>query len=202
MRFLLLKIYKLYLPVFLGIGFLLIGGVGAENNNKSIESKVKKDPISIVIIDHLKVRDSSKEVKDIKEQVDALIENMRKDILEKEAVLRKEYNDLVNNKPKVDKDGAYKKKLASFRARLSQLQVSSRKNKNKIEKAYRKAMDIFSQKFTKIIMDFQKEQNVDIMLRRENVLFYRKDLDKTDELIDRMNKAYKKVNIKIEAEDE
>tara|TARA_S200000501_G_C20516289_1_gene609239 strand:+ start:149 stop:673 length:525 start_codon:yes stop_codon:yes gene_type:complete len=93
-------------------------------------------------------------------------------------------------------DEEYKKKLSKLEKNLNEYNsIINKKNKD-LNNFKTKVRLEFSNNLNKILQDYSKKNSISMILKKENVLIGKTNLDATKDILDLFNKNIKKISVK------
>ncbi|MGN7618798.1 MAG: OmpH family outer membrane protein [Ehrlichia sp.] len=152
----------------------------------------------MAFVDRDMIMSDASSVKSIRAQLDDKRTALQKDFAEREEQLHKLEEELGKQKSILSSE-AFEKKVADFKAKVSNLQQDISVKGSELENMYMNAMEIVYNKIKNISTKIAKENNIDVVLflmRRNQVLYATDGIDFSNEVLERLNKELPSVEIK------
>ena len=118
-----------------------------------------------------------------------------KDLKNKEKKLQEEEKKIIEQK-KLIKPEEYKSKVNSLRASVSNLQKERNKLLQDVSTQRTKAKSELLKNLNPIIKEYMQEKKIRMVVDKKSLLLADENLDITKEILDRLNKKLKSINIK------
>ena len=118
-----------------------------------------------------------------------------KELKNKEKKLQEEEKKIIEQK-KLIKPEEYKSKVVSLRKDVSNLQKDRNKLLEEVSKQRSKARSQLLKNLNPIIEEYMKEKKIRMVIDKKSLLLADQNLDITEDILDRLNKKLKSVNIK------
>jgi len=148
----------------------------------------------VVDIEH--VIYNSNAMTQVKKEVEAYRDKNQKDIESKEKELKAEEDKLKAEQSTLAAD-AFQKKVRDFQTKVAEMQRNIQLKRSKMEEAYAGALAQMNQEAAKIIADVAKENGADLILPTSQVLYAEDSMNKSEEVLKRVNDKVKKVKIEL-----
>ena len=123
------------------------------------------------------------------------LDNGFKELKNKEKKLQEEEKKIIEQK-KLIKPEEYKSKVVSLRKDVSNLQNERNKLLEEVSKQRSKARSQLLKNLNPIIEEYMKEKKIRMVIDKKSLLLADQNLDITKDILDRLNKKLKSVNIK------
>lgn len=123
------------------------------------------------------------------------LDNGFKELKNKEKKLQEEEKKIIEQK-KLIKPEEYKSKVVSLRKDVSNLQKERNKLLEEVSKQRSKARSQLLKNLNPIIEEYMKEKKIRMVIDKKSLLLADQNLDITEDILDRLNKKLKSVNIK------
>ena len=123
------------------------------------------------------------------------LDNGFKELKNKEKKLQEEEKKIIEQK-KLIKPEEYKSKVVSLRKDVSSLQKDRNKLLEEVSKQRSKARSQLLKNLNPIIEEYMKEKKIRMVIDKKSLLLADQNLDITKDILDRLNKKLKSVNIK------
>ena len=123
------------------------------------------------------------------------LEKGAKSIQDKQKKLQDEENKLIQKK-KIISAEEYKKNVTALRSKVSALQKERNNLLETVSKQRSKARKELLNKLNPIIKNYMKEKNIRMVVDKKSLLLADENLNITKEILDRLNKKIKSIEIK------
>ena len=123
------------------------------------------------------------------------LDNGFKELKNKEKKLQEDEKKIIEQK-KLIKPEEYKSKVVSLRKDVSNLQKERNKLLEEVSKQRSKARSQLLKNLNPIIEEYMKEKKIRMVIDKKSLLLADQNLDITKDILDRLNKKLKSVNIK------
>lgn len=161
-----------------------------DKKEKSSESKA----LSIAVVDIQSLLSTSKAAKDIMKQAKTLRDKYQKEFEELEKDLRESEKKLIKDKANLKED-EFVKRRKSFEKQLIQAQIKVKKRRKDLEKKVGKATAELRKQILKAVATLSAERDYDLVISRQDVVIVSKDVDISDDVMDRLNDNVKKIKL-------
>ena len=151
----------------------------------------------IGILDVEKIVKESVAMRDIQAKVTKKQDEYQKEVTKKQGVLEAEQKKLETRKTALSKD-AQEKELKEFESKIEALKTFVDKKQNSLKKASMEAMNKVNEVMKEIIVEISKEKSLDVIIPASQALFYKDELEITEEVLKKLNKKITKVEVKFE----
>ena len=149
------------------------------------------------ILDVEKIVKESVAMRDIQGKVSKKQDEYQKEVTKKQKDLETEQK-RIEGKKSVLSAAAFEKETAGFEKKVDDLKTYVDRRQNSLKKASLDGMGKVNDKIKDIISDISKEQDFDIIVPASQTLFYKDELDVSEEVLKRLNKKITKVDVKFE----
>lgn len=149
------------------------------------------------VLDVEKIVKDSKAMRDIQSKVSKKQDEYQKEVTAKQTSLEAEQKKLEGKKNVLSKD-AMDKEVKNFEKKVDDLKNFVDKKQNSLKKASVDGMSKVNDKIKDIIADISKEKEFDLVVPSAQALYYKDELDITNEVLTRLNKKITKVDVKFE----
>ncbi|HCR85996.1 MAG TPA: hypothetical protein DIV86_04895 [Alphaproteobacteria bacterium] len=167
---------------------------------EKVSDVVQESPFyldSFAIIDIQKILDESKASKSAREQVSTLKQKyINETNAEGKRLLALENQ--IKSQQKALSPEAFAKKVKDFQNSVNQSQINLMKKKKVLQAAYAKSLGLIRDTVIKIVTELAAERNIDLVLVKGTILYGKKEVEITDEVLNRLNKRLSKVTISIQ----
>ena len=172
--------YKKFFALFL---FLLL-----INNNVFAQDK-------LVFIDVNYIFNNSVAGKKINEEITKLSKKIKSDLKNFQKKISSDKDSILKQKNVLSEE-EFKKKITDLDNKVKNFNLELNKENNQLIKLKKKARIKFSDQLREVLESFSKENSINMILTKENVLIGRTDLDVTSDILDLYNKNFKKITVK------
>lgn len=159
----------------------------------SIESKAG----AIAVLDVDQIIKESHAMRDIQAKITKKQDEYQKEVSEKQDKLEKEQKKIESKKNILSQE-AFEKESENFDKKIDELKTFVDKKQNSLKKASMEAMSKVNDKIKSIIAQIAKEKGYEVIIPSSQTLHYNDELEITDEVLSRLNKSIKKVEVKFE----
>lgn len=188
---------KLFSLLFIGAAFALPYELKAQS-----VSDVVGEPTSPFAIDRFavvnvkRIVNESKAAKTADKEVKALQKKYIKQAEAKEKKLKKREEQLVKQQKALSQE-AFLKKVKEFKKRIETERKEVIKKRKILEASYISALELIKKETLKVVAEIAHGKNVDIVLPTSQILYFKKGVDISDEVLERLNKELPKVKINV-----
>lgn len=151
----------------------------------------------IAILDVDRIVKESKAMKYIQETVSKQQDKYQKEVTKKQQELETEQK-RVEGKKSLLSEEAFAKEVKDFENKIDELKTFVDRRQNSLKKASLDAMSKVNEKVKEIITDISKEKNIDVLVPSSQALYYKENLDISEEVLTKLNKKITKVSIKFD----
>jgi len=141
----------------------------------------------IAVVDIDSILASSKAAKSVKAQVDKKRKTFLKSVKKQEDKLRVEQKEIEKKRADMSKEDLGKA-AQGFEKRRIEARNSLQKKKSGLDKSYSKAMNKLTDTITEVCQKIADEQEIDLIITRQNIIIGSKSLDITSDVMAQMNK--------------
>ncbi len=149
------------------------------------------------IIDVEKIIKESSAMRDVQAKIGKKQDEYQKEVAKKQEELESEQKHIEGKRNVLSKE-AFEKETLSFEKKLDDLKTFVDKKQNSLKKASMEAMSKVNDKIKDIISDVAKEKDFDVITPASQTLYYKDELEVTDEVLKRLNKKIFKVDVKFD----
>jgi len=151
----------------------------------------------IGILDVEKIVKESSAMRDIQSKVSKKQDEYQKEVTKKQAALESEQKRIEIKKTVLSKE-ALDKEAATFEKKVDDLKTFVDKKQNSLKKASMEGMSKVNDKIKDIIADIAKDKDLDVIVPAAQALYYKDELDITEEVLGKLNKKITKIDVKFE----
>lgn len=152
---------------------------------------------NVGILDVEKIIKESTAMKDVQNKINKKQDEYQKEVTKKQTDLENEQKKIEGKKSVLSKE-AFEKETKAFEKKIDDLKTFVDKKQNSLKKASLGAMSKINDKIKDIIADIAKEKELDVIAPAAQVLYYKDELEISDEVLKRLNKKITKVDVKFE----
>ena len=149
------------------------------------------------VLDVEKIVKESSAMRDIQNKISKKQDEYQKEVTKKQNELEADQKRIESKKNVLSKD-ALEKETKTFEKKIDDLKNFVEKKQNSLKKASLDSMGKVNDKIKEIIADISKEKNLDAIIPASQTLYYKDELDVSDEVLKRLNKKITKVDVKFE----
>jgi outer membrane protein len=151
----------------------------------------------IGILDVEKIVKESSAMRDIQGKVSKKQDEYQKEVTKKQAALEVEQKRIESKKTVLSKE-ALDKEAVAFEKKVDDLKTFVDKKQNSLKKASLEGMSKVNDKIKDIIADIAKDKDLDVIVPAAQALYYKDELDITEEVLGKLNKKITKIDVKFE----
>ena len=151
---------------------------------------------SIGVLDVEKIVKESKAMRYIQSKVSKQQDLYQKQVTKKQKELEKEQKRIEGKKSVLSKE-ALEKEIVKFEKKVDKLKTFVDRKQNNLKKSSLDAMSKVNDKIKDIIAEISKEKSLDLIVPAAQALYYKDELDISDEVLERLNKKMKKVRVRF-----
>lgn len=151
----------------------------------------------IGILDVEKIVKESAAMRDIQKKVSKKQDQYQKEVTKKQKALEKEQK-RIESKSSVLSQKALEKETKAFEKKVVALKTFVDKKQNSLKKASMGGMNTVNEKIKDIIADIAEERGLEAIIPTSQVLYYKDELDISEEVLKKLNKKITKVRVRFE----
>lgn len=151
----------------------------------------------IAVVDTRKVIESSVAYSDISSQIQKKNDEFRDEIQKEETSLKKQYQDLETKKNALSQE-AIDKKNEAISKEVAELQKRSYNQHSSLEGAYRNATQVVVDKTMDLVKKQAEKNKYSVVIEKAAAIYYDEKLEISDIVLEELNKALPKVEVKFE----
>ena len=151
----------------------------------------------IGVLDVEKIVKESSAMRDIQNKISKKQDEYQKEVTKKQNELEADQKRIENKKNVLSKE-ALEKETKTFEKKIDDLKSFVDKKQNSLKKASLDSMGKVNDKIKEIIADISKEKGLDAIIPASQALYYKDELDISDEVLKKLNKKITKVDVKFE----
>lgn len=148
----------------------------------------------IVFININYIFENSNAGKDLYKQIIKENENIEIEINKYKTQIENEKNQIISQKNVLAVE-EYNKKIFMIDEKIKQMNADIAEKKENFNLFKNKIENIFSNKLNIIIQEYSIQNSIDIILKREQLLMAKKELDITENILKLFNQKFEKINI-------
>jgi len=149
------------------------------------------------ILDVEKIVKESKAMRDIQSKVSKKQDEYQKDVEKKQKQLEAEQKRIEGKKNVLSPD-AFEKETSVFEKKVDELKTYVDRKQNSLKKASLDGMAKVNDHIKDIISDISKEKDFDVIVPASQTLFYKDNLDISEEVLKKLNDKITSVSVKFE----
>ncbi|MEY3197347.1 MAG: hypothetical protein RLZZ59_718 [Pseudomonadota bacterium] len=149
----------------------------------------------VAIVDVQAILDNSIAVKSLRQSIDEISEKLHSELSAKESELKATEIALNKKRDSISED-QFNKEVQEFYKQVSDVQRDMQSRKSKLEQAHADAVESVHVATIKIIDEISKDRAFNIVLPASQVLYFKKTLDITDEVLQKLNDRIKLIELK------
>ncbi len=154
----------------------------------------------VAVVDIKKVMDESIASKDAQDEINSIKDKYYKEIEAADKQLQTRRKELTEQKSAMSAD-AFAKKVNEFENKVQSERKEAARKQKVVESAFMKSLELIRDETLKVVYEVAEEKNLDMVVPTSQLLYSKKGIDITDEVIVKLNARLTKVNINIKAED-
>lgn len=151
----------------------------------------------IGILDVEQIVKDSVAMRDIQKKVSKKQDEYQKEVTKKQNALEAEQKRIESKKSVLAKE-ALEKEAAGFEKKVEELKEFVEKKQNSLKKASVDGMGKVNDEIKDIIADISKEKDLDVIVPASQALYYKDELDISEEVLSRLNNKITKVSVSFE----
>lgn len=149
---------------------------------------------NIVYIDLNKIMLNSEAGISINKQIKFIEKDIFDNFKQNENKLRDKENQIINQKNLLD-ENEYKKKVVLLKQEVEKYNIEKKKILSNLNNKKKLATEELIKNLNPILTSYMKNNLVDIILRKQDIIVAKNDLDITDQVIELLNNKLKKIDI-------
>ncbi len=163
-----------------------------------ISQEIKKlaEPTRVGVVDMQKILNQSKAYQGVVEQFEDIRRKYRNTMTKKEDSLRDEENNIFKQKNIISKE-AYSEKVRALSAKIDNLKNEKNQEVKKYEMAFEKATRKIQNGLVDVLSVIANDQDLDLVLAKNQVLLVGKDIDLTDLCIKELNSVLPSIKFEL-----
>ena len=130
----------------------------------------------------------------INKQIKFIEKDIFDNFKQNENKLRDKENQIINQKNLLD-ENEYKKKVVLLKQEVEKYNIEKKKILNNLNNKKKLATEELIKNLNPILTSYMKNNSVDIILRKHDIIVAKNDLDITDQVIELLNNKLKKIDI-------
>lgn len=172
--------------------FLLLAAAGACGFSARAFAETK-----IAVVDVQKIMSESLGARSIQKQLEDKRKSFQEEFSKHEQDLRDEQKTLIEGREKMSAED-FSKKREAFEGELLEMRKLVQKRQLALEKGASNAIEDLRGEVVKIVAQLAEKNGYDIVLTKQNVILAEKEMDITPEVMTRLDKNLKQVELKVE----
>jgi Skp family chaperone for outer membrane proteins len=180
------------------VALVLVGVViGCATAPAWAEAIPKLEPVAVAVVDFRNVLSKSDAALSIRRAVDARRETFREKFAKIEKKMRKEQKTLAQQRSMITAD-AFEQRARELKNRGRQAQIEAQTSNQNLKRAFDTAMNIAQKELFRVVAELAEETGAGIVLFRSSIVIAVKNLELSQEALERMNKKVSKVDVVFE----
>lgn len=163
----------------------------------STASMAQAEDTKIAVVDVQQIVRNSLAAKDIAAQMEKKRLSYQSEITKQEEDLKKKDQDLSKQRGVLAPD-AFDQKVKEFKTQAAEVQRNVQQRRSELDHAYSNALGVIQKSVYDIISKLSEERGFAIAIPTSQILFAKKDLDISDEVLKRLNAQLPKVSVTVE----
>lgn len=152
--------------------------------------------MSIAVVDVEKILNESKAGKSIQKQLNDRRSIFQKEFSKHENKLMSADKTLVKQKKELSAE-AFTKKRKTFEKQLSETRRLFKKRRNSLDKGLGNALTQLRKNIIQVTAEIADENKYQVVLTRDSVVIVQKEMDITKQVLSRLDKKIKKINLDV-----
>ncbi len=178
---------RILMVLALSAPLALAAGAGAQQQQPA--------PLVVAVVDGAKLTNSAKAMKAAQDEAETLAKRFDADFTNEQKKLQQEYQQLEKDRLKIT-GREYDQRLQRLNARFAEVRRTAQIRQEQMSRAVRHVQQQFRSEVVKVIQAIAVESGYTLVLERSAVLHAAAQLDITDKVIERLDKA--KIQVKFE----
>lgn len=162
-----------------------------------ISPTAAKAELTIAVVDVDYVMSQSSAAKSIKKQVEKKHESFMDKVREEEKKLLADKKEIESKSKEDISREDLMKKMQEYEKKRFEARKSIQEKKSKLDNAYNEAMNELTKVIYEVCQSIADEQNIDLVITRQNIIVGNMSLDITKEVAEKMNKKLPKVTLEV-----
>jgi Skp family chaperone for outer membrane proteins len=162
-----------------------------------VRAEDAKKPISIAVVDIQALLKDSKGAQSVESQLATIRKDFQGEVDTTEKTLRDAEKAILDQKGKIAED-EFNKKAADFQKQVAESQKKIQDRKGKLDKALATAVGKLRTEIVKIVAEIGEKNNLDLVVARTDVVIVSKDLDITQQVLERLDADLPSVKVTVE----
>lgn len=151
----------------------------------------------VAVLDIDKIVKESKAMKYIQNRLSKQQDKYQQLVTDKQEKLEKEQKKLEGKKSVLSKE-KFQEEVTIFEGKVDELKEFVDRKQNNLKKASLDAMSVVNEAVKEIVAQIAKEKDIDIIIQANEALYFRDDMDISEEVLTKLNKKITKVTIKFD----
>lgn len=150
---------------------------------------------TIAVVDLENVLKNCNAMKDAQNKISKKQAGFQKEIDKKQSALEKESKQ-IESKKNILSEEAFSKEQIAFGKKVDELRELVNSRQDALKKASLDAISQINDKIKDVVEEIRKEKDLDVIISSSSTIYYKSDLDLSDEVTKRLNKKISKINVK------
>lgn len=151
----------------------------------------------IGILDVERIMKESIAMRDFQSKIEKKEDEYRKEVEKKQTELDAEQKRIEGKRSILSKE-AFDKEVAGFDKKLDSLKTFVDRKQSSLKKASIDAMSKLNDNVRDIFADIAKDRGLDVIVPASQAVYYKDELDVTDDVLKKLNKKITKIDVKFE----
>lgn len=151
---------------------------------------------NLAVVDVQMLLTESKAAKSIQDQIQTKRQQYQQDLQKTEDQLRQQQEEIAQSSSTMSQE-ELQAKMKAFEQELFEARSKVQQRRRGLEKAANEALQSLRDEILKIVAAEASEKGYDIVVTRQNVIVVAKELDITETILKKLNKALKQIKITI-----
>jgi outer membrane protein len=150
---------------------------------------------NIAVVDLESVLKNCEAMKDAQAKISKKQSGFQKEIDKKQEALEKESKQ-INSKKSILSEEAFNKEQEKFSKKVDDLKELVSSRQDNLKKSSLDAISKINDKIKESVEEIRKEKNLEVILSASSAIFYKDELNLSDEVTKKLNKKISKIEIK------
>jgi len=159
--------------------------------------QIARFSVKAAVVDVESILEHSFAIQHIKKSITTINNKIQEELSVKDIELKHIESDLIKQRGTLDRK-KFELKVAEFNKKVSMVQREKQKKKSALERAHAEAIALVQKNMNLVISELSKKHGFNMVFPSMQLLFVSHDLNITLEVITKLNKRLKKVDIKYE----
>lgn len=170
-------------------------GASAELQTGELSTAILPTTVA-ALVDVQRILDESLASKSVQRQIEVQRAKFQSEIAQEEKELRDSETELTKSRESVSAE-AYAEQEQQLRQRFLTVEKHVQSRRNALDQSYTDAMNLVRKNFLDIVANLAKEKSFNLVVVKQQVLWSNKNIDITNEVLNRLNKNMPDVEVKL-----